>query len=72
MGYVIYAYCMFGIGWGSFHKMAQIYPLIGITMYSILMLMITDTQQERGRLITSIVSGVIFTTALLVVLFMPK
>ena len=66
MGYVIYLFCNLGIGWGSYYKMAHLYPFIGVTMYTVLMLMITDTQKEKARFITSITSTVLSAIALFV------
>lgn len=62
VGASIYVYNVREIGFGSFSKMAPLYPFIGLTMYTAVILMVTDSQSDKGKLITAIVSAILTST----------
>ncbi|MDF7800866.1 hypothetical protein P4C99_15430 [Pontiellaceae bacterium B1224] len=70
LGACIYVTCMKGIGMGSSPAMAPLFPIIGIIMYVIFILMITDSQKANAKLITSIASLIVTCSAMTVALLM--
>lgn len=55
---------------GSSPAMAPLFPIIGLTMYVIFILMMTDSQNDKAKLITSIGSLIVTCIAMAVALLM--
>lgn len=62
LGYVFYLVCINEAGWTSSKQMAPIAPLLGVALYGLTVMMITDDLKQKGKLLWAIASFVIVAT----------